>query len=247
MALNPKKSVAILFGTPKRLKSFSGLKSCNVAGTDIQLSDKVKILGATLDSSLTMEPHTKALSSSCFYHIRSFKQNRSSLDDGMAVSVASALVSSCLYQVNSILYGAVLKHINRLQRSRMRWQKSLPISVHTLLHSPPLHYSKTSTVYPLNREYISNWPPWHIRHCTLASHLTCPNCYNIMKPHGLRDLPLLFNSVPRYNLEFGLRAFQISAPKIWNLLPASIRNSPSLPTFRRHLKTHYFQSTNPNP
>ena len=35
-------------------------------------------------------------------------------------------------------------------------------------------------------------------------------------------------SVPRYNLEFGSRAFRISAPKIWNLLPASIRNSPSL-------------------
>jgi len=24
-------------------------------------------------------------------------------------------------------------------------------------------------------------------------------------------------------------------------LPANIRDSPSLPTFRRHLKTHYFQ------
>ena len=44
-------------------------------------------------------------------------------------------------------------------------------------------------------------------------------------------------SVPRHNLEFGSRAFRISAPKIWNLLPASIRNSPSIPTFRRHLKT----------
>ena len=55
-------------------------------------------------------------------------------------------------------------------------------------------------------------------------------------------------SVPRYNLEFGSRAFLISAPKIWNLLPASICNSP-LPTFRRHLKTHYFQSASayPNP
>jgi len=31
-----------------------------------------------------------------------------------------------------------------------------------------------------------------------------------------------------------------SAPKIWNSLPANIRDSPSLPTFRRHLKTHYF-------
>ena len=63
-----------------------------------------------------MEPRTKALSSSCFYHIRSFKQVRSSLDDGMAVSVASALVSSRLNQVNSILYGTAPKHINRLQR-----------------------------------------------------------------------------------------------------------------------------------
>ena len=51
------------------------------------------------------------------------------------------------------------------------------------------------TGYPLNGEYISNWPPWRIRHCTLASHLTCPNCYNIMNPHGLCDLPLLFNSL----------------------------------------------------
>ena len=63
-----------------------------------------------------MEPHTKALSSSCFYHIRLFKQIRSSLDDGMAVSVASALVTLRLDQVNSIFYGVASKHINRLQR-----------------------------------------------------------------------------------------------------------------------------------
>jgi len=47
----------------------------------------------------------------------------------------------------------------------------------------------------LNSEYISNWPPWCIRHCTLAIRLTCPNCYNIMNAHGHCDLPLLFNSV----------------------------------------------------
>ena len=56
-------------------------------------------------------------------------------------------------------------------------------------------------------------------------------------------------SVPRHNLEFGSCAFQISAPKIWNLLPARLLVSVilSLPTFRRHLKTHYFQSAYPNP
>jgi len=77
----------------------------------------------------------------------------------------------------------------------LHWQKSLPISAHMPLHSPPLHYSKTSTGYPLSGEYISNWPPWHVRHCTLASHLTCLNCYNNMNRHGLCDLPLLFNSL----------------------------------------------------
>jgi len=77
----------------------------------------------------------------------------------------------------------------------MHWQESLPISVHTPLHSHPLHYSKTSTGCPLNGEYISNWPPWHIIYCTLASDLTCPNCFNIMNPHGLCNLPLLFNSL----------------------------------------------------
>ena len=96
MALNASKSVVILFGTSQRLKSLSGLKSVNVAGTVIPVSDKVEILGATLDPNLTMEPHTKILSSSCFYHIRSLKQIRSSLDDSMAGSMASSLVSSRL-------------------------------------------------------------------------------------------------------------------------------------------------------
>ena len=121
MALDPNKSVAILFGTPQRFslvhhKSMSGLKSVNVAGAVIPLSDKIKILGDTLDASLTLAPHIKTLSSSRFYHIRSFRQIRSSLDNSTAVSVASALISSRLDQLNSILYGISLKHTAHLQR-----------------------------------------------------------------------------------------------------------------------------------
>jgi len=59
MALNPNKSVAILFGTPQRLKYLSGLKSVNVAGAVIPLSDKIKILGVGLDANLTLAPHIK--------------------------------------------------------------------------------------------------------------------------------------------------------------------------------------------
>ena len=78
--------------------------------------DKIKILGAKLDVNLTMAPHIKALSSSCFYHNRSFRQIRSSLDDSTAASVASALISSRPDQLDSILYGISLQHTARLQR-----------------------------------------------------------------------------------------------------------------------------------
>ena len=63
------------------------------------------------------------------------------------------------------------------------------------LSVPTVREPGNTSLYTLNGEYISNRPPWRIRHCTLASHLTCPNCYNIMNPHGLCDLPLLFNSL----------------------------------------------------
>jgi len=84
----------------------------------IQLSDAIKILGVTLDSSLTMDPHTKALSKSCFYYLRSFKQIRCSMDYPMAVSVASALVSSRLDYANSVLVGCPQQHTARPQRAQ---------------------------------------------------------------------------------------------------------------------------------
>jgi len=131
----------------------------------------------------------------------------------------------------------------------MHWQESLPVSIHTPLHSHPLHYSKTSTGYPLNGEYISNWPPWHIRRCTLASHLTCPTCYNIMNPQHTDSAIFLFFSTLCSMIQPWIWLACISNLSTKNLefIPASIHNSPSLPTFRRHLKTHYFQSAYANP
>jgi len=42
--------------------------------------------------------------------------------------------------------------------------------------------------------------------------------------------------------DFGRRAFSSAAPQIWNHIPAAIKVSPSLDSFKRHLKTHYFTS-----
>ena len=63
---------------------------------------------------------------------------------------------------------------------------------------------------------------------------------------GLRaHLVLIIFQSPRHDLKFRSRAFQSSAPRVWNSLPVSIHESQSFTTFRRHLKTFYFQLAYP--
>jgi len=74
----------------------SSLTFVKLADSAIQFSDTVKILRVTLNFTLTLGPHIKAISKSCFYHIRSFRQIRPSMDRFMAIAVVSALVSARL-------------------------------------------------------------------------------------------------------------------------------------------------------
>jgi len=114
--MNPDKSNSILFATTQRAHSIPDQISVNISGVSIPLCNHVKILGAVLDSRISLSQHTKGVSKSCFCHIRTLKQIRGSLDD--AALFAAALVSSRLDYANSILYGIPAKHISRLQRTQ---------------------------------------------------------------------------------------------------------------------------------
>jgi len=105
MALNPAKSDSLRHTTAPR----------NNVASHNRFLYTVKILGATFDSSLTVGLHIKTTSKSCFYHIRSFRQIRSSMDHTMAISVASALISSRLdfavHRSMRLVFNAHSKHL----------------------------------------------------------------------------------------------------------------------------------------
>ena len=164
-----------------------------------------------------MAPHVKALSSSCFYHIRSFRQIHPSLDDSMAASIASAFISSRLDQLNSILYGTPLKQTARLQRIQ-----------HAVARVVLYQHSRTSLLSSNELLKQLHWLPieWRIRFKlatmtfkalhTLPGFLT--SC-NIMSLRSSSSHQLL---VPRHKLTFGSLAFRFSAPRVWNSLPVNI-------------------------
>ena len=60
----------------------------------------------------------------------------------------------------------------------------------------------------------------------VAAPTLCPQCSNKLL------------QVPRSKLKsYGDRRFFIAGPKLWNSIPASLRNADSLNSFKKHLKT----------
>ena len=53
-------------------------------------------------------------------------------------------------------------------------------------------------------------------------------------------------NVPTVTTDFGRRAFSYCAPKIWNEIPAAIRNAPTVQTFKHQLKTHLLVTHRPS-
>ena len=115
MTLNADKSNAILFATSQRAQSLPNQVSVNISGVTIPLSNHVKMLGVVLDPRITL---SKAISKSCFYHIRALKHIRNSLDSSTIRTIVAALVTSRLDYANSVLYGIPTKYISRLQRTQ---------------------------------------------------------------------------------------------------------------------------------
>ena len=58
----------------------------------------------------------------------------------------------------------------------------------------------------------------------------------------LRSGKQLLLTVPRAKLATGQRAFSYSSPVIWNAIPLSVRDAPSVSTFKRRLKSFCFNS-----
>ena len=57
---------------------------------------------------------------------------------------------------------------------------------------------------------------------------------------SLRSADLQLLHLPASKTKFGSRAFRCAAPSIWNAIPLTVRNSPSITSFKNHLKIFYF-------
>ena len=116
LLLNPTKTEAILFGTDQRLRSINHSTGVDVVGSVVKFTDALKLLGVTLDSSLSFDRHITEVCRSCHFHIRALRHIRPLLTNDAAISVANSIVSSRLDYCNSLLCNTTERNLNKLQR-----------------------------------------------------------------------------------------------------------------------------------
>jgi hypothetical protein len=243
LALNPDKSDAILFGTRQRAHCYTDVTTVNVAGAVISLADRVKILGVTLDSRLTMDDHVAAVCKAAMYHIRALRQIRPAITDDVAKTVACSIVGARLDYANSALYGVSQKNIHRLQRIQ-----NILARVVAGRSITSAYCNSSDLLYQLH------WLPIDFRLKFKLAKLAYISCSSSSPPYlaslvssytpsrALRSINTHLLTVPKFRLQIATRGFRVAAPTVFNSLPHDVRTASSLSVFTSRLKTFYFKS-----
>ena len=107
-------------GTASRLRSADTTGGVKVAGTSLQFSDSIKLLGVELDQTLSMDRHVSSIVSSCTFHIRTLRHHICPcLTFDAAKSVAVSIIGARLDYCNSLLHGISQRNFDRLQRVQL--------------------------------------------------------------------------------------------------------------------------------
>ena len=239
LKLNAEKTEVMKVGMPSRLDLIDS-DSIVLEGHTIQFQSSVKYLGVKLDSSFSMHPHISSVCQACFLELRRISTIRKFLSRGAVQTLVCATVISRLDYCNGTFIDITSKELNRLERVQNAAARLI------------LKKRKRDHITPLLREL--HWLPVKAR-CeykiavlayryfdgTLAPSLAT----TLSQPTRNRVTRSTYNRIlfqPKFKLKSaGARAFSVSAPKVWNSLPISLRESTSIDSFKSKLKSHLFR------
>ena len=242
LKLNKDKTEIIYFGSKKQLAKCEHVnKSVQMDDELIQTSPCVRYVGTWFDNELNFYTHAIKKSKAAMLNLLLIKNIRNFIDFDTCQILISCLVMSHLDYCNAVLIGCSDKCINILQRVQNIAAKILT----------------KSSKFASNTELFKklHWLPIRKR-CEFKCMCLIWKCLNQQGPeyltnkitlikdqkYSLRSAQqVLLLDVPRVSKSnFAWRSFSVFGPRQWNQLPNSVKASDSYESFKKSLKTHYF-------
>jgi hypothetical protein len=230
LCLNSSKT-KILVVAPLSVKRDIHINGTFIDGKCIRFVDSAKNLGIVLDTELSFSVQIRKLVSSCFLTIRNISRIKKFLNEDQLKILVSTLVFSKLDYCNALYYGLssdLISKIQVVQNSALRL--IFKINRYDRTHISPLfkqlHWLKM-------QERII------FKILLIVHKCICGNA-----PQDVKGMLHLSKSDRTKKLEisksisnYGDRAFSVSAPKLWNALPQSIREELTTSAFKKRLKS----------
>ncbi len=214
--------------------------SLRLSNTTFIPADHVRNLGVVQDACLSMEKQVTAITRSCYHQIHLIGKVRRYLTTSACKALVQSLVISRLDYANVLLYGLPQRLTSRLQRLQNTAARLITYTPRRDHISPAL-----MSLHWLPTEYRPRYKI--LLHVYRALHDLSPpyiedmvRRYQPLRPLRSSGQGLLVT--PKTRTQYGRRSFRAAAPELWNSLPQDIRDSESLPVFKRKLKTHFFRA-----
>ena len=239
LKLNDDKTEVILFTSKHALKSHPSV-AVTVGEQHVRPATSIRNLGVIYDQPLSMIQHVNSVCRVGYMHVRNIGRIRRYLTEDATKTMIHALVTSRLDYCNAVLYGLPASVTNKMQRlqntcARMitRTRRSdhitpVLIKLHWLPVRKRIEYKMLSHTY----RAIHRRAPQYL--CDMLS---------LYQPaRALRSQSTVTLAVPRARTKtYGDRCFPKAAALLWNSLPASLRDTNSIASFQRGLKTFLFR------
>ena len=213
-----------------------------VGDNDILYADCIKLLGVWLDCNMSMKVHVEKKCRTASYYLSLIRNIRGYLDRKTCEMLVHSLVMSHVDYASVVLYGLPDVVISRLQSIQnmaaklilLREREDSTTQCLKDLHWLPIRRRITFRTVCFVHKCLHGRAPSYL--CELISVRT--SNYRLRRLEEEKG-PVL-NIVPSNTNTFGPRAFSSAAYTEWNILPSYICIVENLLSFKRKLKTYYF-------
>ena len=218
------------------------LCSVRVGSTNVKTSVSVRDLGVFLTNRSDMKLNVSKICQAASFALHRIGRVRNILDRTRTEKLVHAFVTSRLDYCNSLLYNIEDKHLHKLQliqnsaarlvtRTRMI-EHITPVrqALHWLPIQARVHFKLLLFVHKI----LHNQAPTYLSDLISVKVSRMPT--RSTAPGAVVLEPFRWDQK-----NFAYRSFSNAAPSLWNVLPAHIRLSPTITSFKSALKTHLFR------
>ena len=245
LKMNDEKTEFVIICSPHYWNTYKDL-TLHIGDTPISAAQKARNLGVTFDAHLDMKEHVLSVCKGAYAQLRKICSIRKFMTDDAVAQLIHAFVTSRLDYCNSLLASLPDITLRKLQ-----WVQNAAARILTRTR-------KYDHITPILIDL--HWLPIPLRIIFKILLLTYRTLHDL-SPEYLKELIIPYE--PSRNLRsasthlltpvrtrlttYGDHAFSAVAPKLWNNLPADIRNAGTLDTFKSSLKTHLFKQFTSDP